>query len=342
MSRGYTVTVIGGTGRLGQEISKVFLSEYRASFSTRITTRDPTSVKAQELASNGAEVYQFDPENIEQSIAAAVQGADVVVNVLPSATTSKATKQQIQAAAINCGTKVYFLSEFGVDHRKNDFPGYDHHEWEVKRELATAARRLAGGKTKVIALYTGLFLEGVFRVIGFDIEHNKLTCVGPPTARVAFTSTADIGRAVARLALLALDAETALQVPDDARIAGCVVSYDDVRELVANVKGLERDAVAITSENLGQLKARLKNGDGSVLEYIRVLMGEGKLDFKDEQINDLVNPERRFGNGRMQKISYDSNEIYFKNQLLCSNADFMSGRDIPKLMDRSLKIRARS
>ena len=51
------------------------------------------------------------------------------------------------------------------DHRLNDFPGYDHHEWEVKRELAQEARVLAAeGKTKVIAVYNGIFLEGAFRV----------------------------------------------------------------------------------------------------------------------------------------------------------------------------------
>lgn len=35
------------------------------------------------------------------------------------------------------------------DHRENDFPGYDHHDWDVKRELAS----------QVIAVYTGLFIE---------------------------------------------------------------------------------------------------------------------------------------------------------------------------------------
>ena len=51
------------------------------------------------------------------------------------------------------------------DHRLNYFPGYDHHEWEVKRELAEDARALAAeGKTKVIAVYNGIFLEGAFRV----------------------------------------------------------------------------------------------------------------------------------------------------------------------------------
>lgn len=46
------------------------------------------------------------------------------------------------------------------DHRENDFPGYDHHDWDVKRELASHAREVARGTpTQVIAVYTGLFIE---------------------------------------------------------------------------------------------------------------------------------------------------------------------------------------
>ena len=49
---------------------------------------------------------------------------------------------------------------FRSDHGRNDFPGYDHHEWDVKRQLASEARELARGTpTQVIAVYTGLFLE---------------------------------------------------------------------------------------------------------------------------------------------------------------------------------------
>lgn len=50
------------------------------------------------------------------------------------------------------------------DHRQNDFPGYDHPIWEEKRLLEAQARALGGNTTKVISLYTGLFLEGAFQV----------------------------------------------------------------------------------------------------------------------------------------------------------------------------------
>ena len=57
------------------------------------------------------------------------------------------------------------------DHRLNDFQGYDHPAWDVKRSHEKQAREFvasagAGGgmKMKVISLYTGLFLEDSFGV----------------------------------------------------------------------------------------------------------------------------------------------------------------------------------
>lgn len=46
------------------------------------------------------------------------------------------------------------------DHKLNDFPVYEHGEWTSKRVYAAETRALTKGtKTKVIALYTGIFLE---------------------------------------------------------------------------------------------------------------------------------------------------------------------------------------
>ena len=48
------------------------------------------------------------------------------------------------------------------DHRINNFPGFDHIEWEKKRKHVEYVNKLAaekGGDVKVIAVYTGLFLD---------------------------------------------------------------------------------------------------------------------------------------------------------------------------------------
>ncbi|KAH9890553.1 NAD-P-binding protein [Cubamyces lactineus] len=291
----HTVTIVGGTGRLGYDITKIFLDEFHTTFpAVRVLTRDQSTAKAKDLAARGALLYTFDPENIAQSLADAFAGADVVINALPTSM-PKDAKSQVAAAAVKSSVKVFFLSEFGVDHGRNDFPGYDHHEWDVKRQLASEARELARGTpTQVIAVYTGLFLELALNpFMGFDVEKNAYTCIGPPSQKVTFTSKADIGRALARLSALALEPLTAAKVPDELRIAGTIVSYEDVRDLVSRAKGVPKGE--IKSEDLAQLKDTLQQTPGShIVNYIRVLMGEGKLDFSGENANGLVNPAEAF------------------------------------------------
>ena len=45
------------------------------------------------------------------------------------------------------------------DHRINDFPGFDDADWVFKGQHARKYRQLGAGKTRVISVYTGLFLE---------------------------------------------------------------------------------------------------------------------------------------------------------------------------------------
>ena len=99
----------------GQQITRILLSEFRSSFpAVRVLTRDPACAKAQDLAAQGAELHNFDDQNLEQSLIEAFEGADVIVNVLPSAQTPKEVKKRVQAVAVRSDTTVYFLSEFGV------------------------------------------------------------------------------------------------------------------------------------------------------------------------------------------------------------------------------------
>ncbi|KAI0648380.1 NAD-P-binding protein [Trametes meyenii] len=295
MSRRYSIAIVGGTGRLGYEVSKVFLDELHTPFPTvRVLTRDPSTAKAQSLAKKGAILRVLDNEDVAQSLVEAFEGVDVVVNALPT-TAPVGVKRQVAQLAIKSGVKVFFLSEFGVDHTRNDFPGYDHHDWQMKRTLASEARELARGtSTRVIALYTGLFFElGLSPFLGFDLENNTFTSVGPSSQKVAFTSTADIGRALARLSMLALEPLMADKVPDEARISGDTITYEDVRDLAAQIKGVPQGV--LKDEDLAQYKDKLRQVPGShIAEYIRVLIGEGKLNFSADNANGLVNPAEAF------------------------------------------------
>ena len=57
-----------------------------------------------------------------------------------------------------------YWSRYSSDHRLNDFPGYDHPDWDIKREHAKEAKEAAGETMKVISVYTSLFLEDSFGV----------------------------------------------------------------------------------------------------------------------------------------------------------------------------------
>ena len=94
----------------GIHLSKIFLTEYRTTFSTvRVTTRTADSSKAQELAKLGAELHPHAPTALD----AVLSGADVVVNAL-SADVQNAYNDTLAAALARHDVKVYFLGEFGV------------------------------------------------------------------------------------------------------------------------------------------------------------------------------------------------------------------------------------
>ena len=106
--------------------------------------------------------------------------------------------------------------------------------------------------------------------VGFDLQNNVFTPFGPATQKFATTSKTDIGRAVASLSLLVLDPETSASVPDDVRIAGSIVSFEDVRDVFARVKGVPKGE--IKSVDLESVKGRLRAEKGkaeNMLDYIR-------------------------------------------------------------------------
>ncbi|KZT64192.1 NAD(P)-binding protein [Daedalea quercina L-15889] len=297
-SASFTVVLVGATGTLGKEVADVFLSSYRSYFPHIIATvRDSTTAEAKVLSDKGAELVQLDQTDLVASFTKAFQGADVVVNLL--GTTPHAYRDAVGEAAIKSGVKVYFPPEFGTDHRINDFPGWDHAEWIFKGQHAQKYRELGAGKTKVIAVYTGAFLEIFLSPwLGFDTANLTYTCYGSPDVKVSTTSMADIGRAIAELALLALNPETAATVPDDVRIAGDTRSCRDVKEIVQRVRrelGVEPSGeIKLVSLDLADFREKiraehLQQPKEAPLDHGKILFGEGKADFSENN-NRLVNP----------------------------------------------------
>ncbi|KAI0690292.1 hypothetical protein C8T65DRAFT_765677 [Cerioporus squamosus] len=286
-----TVAIIGGTGDLGKfrtglHLTRIFLTEYWKQFPVvRITTRDVNSPKAQELAKLGAELYKT-----SESFDDVLSGVDVVVNALNTSVLEKVEKQ-LAAAIARANPKVYFPSEFGADYRLNEFDGYEHPEWARKRVInADTEAALKGTQTKLVLVAIGMFLGWLFTPgLGIDIGRNVYTPLGPGSTRLATTAEDDIARSVAQLAMLSLDPATASTVPTHVRIAGQNVSYEEIRDTVSRVKGVPKGE--IESKSLEEFVNNLKaNPNDNLLDYIWVLIGQGKFDFSSENANELVNP----------------------------------------------------
>ncbi|KAI0944621.1 hypothetical protein AcW1_002289 [Taiwanofungus camphoratus] len=143
----------------------------------------------------------------------------------------------------------------------------------------------------------------IFFAVGFDTANKVYTCVGSPDVKTAYTSKADIGRSLAQLSLAALSPDLAANVPDNVRIFGSLLSYNEVRDTVQRVRNdlcIEPQAeIVIKIDDVELFKRQVK--DRRMKEpavdpsgHLRVLMAEGKLDFTTDNDNELVNPDQKF------------------------------------------------
>jgi len=311
LGRGQSVVAIAGaTGKLGQAVTKIFLSTSFRHFFSRVLvlTRDTSTSSSKSLADLGAELHQAsldaeDPAS-KESLKEALKGVDVLINVLGS--TYGKQHDNLVETAIAADVKVYFPSEFGADHRVNNFPGFDHKAWKAKQDHASNARRMAEERVKdsskerlkIISVYTGLLLEASFGPwFGFDIANGTFTACGSSSSLVAYTSKDDIGRALAQLSILSMASSTAVAdtVPEYVRIAGSFRSVDQVKVLVERVSG---KSVKIETLDLDKERSILKEDSFSgkakfPAEHIRILMGEGKMDFSADNHDELVNPKEK-------------------------------------------------
>ncbi|KAF8588228.1 isoflavone reductase family protein [Ramaria rubella] len=283
----YVVAIAGGTGNLGSIISKTILKQpYRIYFSRIILlVRNPATPISQELKGLGGELVQVDindPIVLNKSL----KGVDILINVL--GTQDHHAKDKILDAVLANNILLYIPSEFGVDHRLNDF---EQIEWERKKKHVARARREGGDKMKVVAVYAGLFLEdSIGPWFGFDTKNKHYTCIGSPETLVSFTSKGDMAQSIVQVVLQYFSSPSTL--PDDIRIAGTTTSYNQIRQIMSRESNEDINLTSLGDPNAYKKELQERYGSGSnVAGYIRLIMGQGKLDFSKENLNELVNPE---------------------------------------------------
>lgn len=104
--------------------------------------------------------------------------------------------------------------------------------------------------------------------VGIDIKANRYTALGDSKTKFAITSEYDIGRALAQLSILALDPKTSASVPEEVRIVGDNVNYEDIRDAVARVKGVPTGQIVV--EDLAAHKKSVQDRKTELIfEFIR-------------------------------------------------------------------------
>ncbi|KAF4554489.1 Hypothetical protein D9617_4g002440 [Elsinoe fawcettii] len=271
-----TLAIAGATGNLGQHLMKVLLSpQVRSRFRDVIVLSRAESDVTREWSRQGATIALWTEDNIKQILSA----VGILVNLVGPQ--GHHLKELILEALPSSQIKLYFPSEFGVDHTLHDF---SNEEWDYKRDHTLKARTSAPN-IKICQVFPGLFLErAIGPWMGFYTAQNKYTAIGSQDTRSSYTSMEDVGRAVVELALL-----DPAQIPDVVKLTG---DNKSMREIAQIMTESGSPKIQVEEVDLTTFKERVIREKAPVNEYIEFIMGQGYIDFSEQgQGNDnhLIN-----------------------------------------------------
>ena len=190
-------------------------------------------------------------------------------------------KEKLLRALPHSSVRLYFPSEFGVNHYIHDFP---HEEWDAKKKHFKLAEELLGhGDVRICRVFAGLFLEdSIGPWFGFFTKQNRYEAVGSPNQATSYTSMRDVGRALAVLATL-----PSSKIPDMVHLSGDTKSVSEIAAIMEAADPL-REPIEVTTVALESYKAEVIADPRPTPErYLRFLMGEGRIDHtKDAMGND--------------------------------------------------------
>jgi hypothetical protein len=277
------VAIAGATGYLGKHVTTAFLSStFQDKFSEIILLSRNESCLFQPSSSQAGvklSTRRYNEDNLEE----ALQDIQILVNTVGLAGHDFGTK--LADALPGTNIRVYFPSEFGVDHYAHDFA---HPEWQQKKKHFASVQRVVP-HMKICRIFSGLVLEDMGPAFGLDTQNGKYTSVGSFRTPVSFTSVGDVGRTVASLATLPAE-----KIPDVVHVGG------DSRS-VAGIAGIMESAGAgrIDIDCLPCERYKKENIAGTLSRpesYVWFLMGDGGIAYTAAFLgndNELVNPGQR-------------------------------------------------
>ncbi|KAJ5504154.1 hypothetical protein N7463_007028 [Penicillium fimorum] len=204
------LAIAGATGHLGKHITAAFLSSiFQDKFSEIILLSRNESCLFQPSSSQAGvklTTRRYNEHNLEE----ALQGIQILVNTVGPA--GHDFKANIVVALPRTDIRVYFPSEFGVDHYGHDFA---HLEWHEKKKHYANVQSVVA-HMKIFRVFCGVFLEdSIGPWFGLDTKNGKYTSIGSFRTPVSFTSLDDVGRAVASLANMPAE-----KIPDVVHVGG--------------------------------------------------------------------------------------------------------------------------
>jgi hypothetical protein len=117
---------------------------------------------------------------------------------------------------------------------------------------------------------------------GMNTKKGVWEPIGSSTTPSAYTMLEDVGKAVASLSRLPPS-----EVPDHVRIVGSNISFKDASEAMTTISG---QTIKLKEVELAPFKAKTtEKTEGDPASFIRFIMGEGKLDFSQNE-NEIANP----------------------------------------------------
>jgi len=277
------VAIAGAAGHLGQHIAAAFLSApFQDAFSRIILLSRSEQGSSSPLAkykSHSKVIFrQYDEEDPQS----ALDGVQILVNAVGA--TGHDFKEKLLRALPGSGIRVYFPSEFGVDHYVHDFP---HGEWDKKKKHDALAREIVPD-VKVCRVFCGLFLEdSIGPWFGLNTKHGKYGSVGSSKSPVSFTALDDVGRSVAQLAAKPFD-----QIPEKVHIGGGTRSITEVAQIMEQAGA---GKIEVSEVDLNEYKAETTKDISSTdpARFLRFLMGERKIEHTTQGLgnsNESVNP----------------------------------------------------
>ncbi|TVY67177.1 Isoflavone reductase-like protein TP7 [Fusarium oxysporum f. sp. cubense] len=257
-----TVAIAGATGNLGVKVTEGFLQQpFRDRFHDIIVLARSRSPKAENLVKHGASLRLYAEENLQE----ALTGVDVLINTVgPS---GHHFKEALLRSIPGSGVKLYFPSEFGVDHYVHDF---SHEEWDAKKAHFQLASELIPN-ISMCRVYAGLFLEdSIGPWFGFDTKRGRYEAIGDPSQKTSYTSMYDVGKALAILA-----SQPVGTIPSEVHLSGDSKSMNEIAEIM-EANGADR--IQVTSVPLESYKtSALAKPSPTPERCLRFLMGEGKI-----------------------------------------------------------------